>query len=280
MSERSGPRDGELPVIDGEVAHEARVYDFLLGGGDNFDVDRKAAEAHGRAVGGIENSRHAVRANRRFLGRAIRYLAAEAGIRQFLDLGSGIPTRDNVHEVAQRIAPGSRVIYVDYDPIVMAHAHTLVNGTTEGATAYLLADMRDVELILRDAAAIVDFSQPVAVMFVSMLHFLPDDEDPHALVRRYLDRLASGSFLVVSHVAADIQPDAMAALADTTARDNSIDYDFHPRSRVEVARFFNGLDLVDPGMVQIDDWRPEDPLPPPPPGGGDPPFHSGVGRKP
>ena len=280
MSERSAPRDSEPLEIDGGVAHEARVYDYLLGGKDNFEVDRKAAEAHGRAVGGIENSRHAVRANRRFLGRAVRYLAAEAGIRQFLDLGSGIPTGENVHEVAQRVAPDARVVYVDYDPIVMAHAHALINGAAEGATAYVLADMRDVDVILAEAAGTLDFGRPVAVMFVSMLHFLDDAEDPYGIVHHYLGRLAPGSFLVVSHMAADIQAEAIAALAENTARDDSIDYKFHPRTSVEVLRLFDGLEVVDPGVVPIDEWRPDERVPPPPEGAGDPPFHAGVGRKP
>jgi hypothetical protein len=279
-SENSRGSGSEHVEIEPGVAHEARVYDYLLGGTDNFEADRRAAKAHGKAVGGIENARHAVRANRRFLGRAIRYLAAEAGVRQFLDLGSGIPTLDNVHQVAQRIAPSSRIIYVDYDPIVLAHAHSLNNGTAEGATACLLVDMRDVELVLKDAAAILDFDQPVAVLFVSVLHFLSDNEDPHGLVRSYLDRLASGSCLVVSHLASDIQPDAMAALAETTAQHDKVDYEFHPRPRTDVTGFFDGLELVDRGVVPIETWRPEDPSPSLPAGVGVPPFHAGVGRKP
>ena len=279
MNDRTAPRAGDPLEIDTGVAHEARVYDVLLGGTDNFEVDRKAAEEHGRAVGGIENSRHAVGANRRFLGRAVRYLAAEAGVRQFLDLGSGIPTQDNVHQVAQRVAPDSRVVYVDYDPIVMAHAHNLVNGTPEGATAYALADLRDVDTVTTEAAAILDFRQPVAVLFVSMLHFY-EAQEPYEIVHRYLGELASGSFLVVSHMAADVQPEAIAALAETTARNEAIAYRFHPRTRAEVARFFAGLELVDPGVVPIEQWRPDEPPPPSPAGGGEPPFHAGIGQKP
>jgi hypothetical protein len=251
----------------------------LLGGMDNFEVDRKAAEEHGRAVGGIENSRHAVRANRRFLGRAVRYLAAEAGVRQFLDLGSGIPTQENVHQVAQRVAPDSRVVYVDYDPIVMAHAHHLVNGTPEGAAAYVLADLRDVDTVITEAAATLDFTQPVAVLFVSMLHFY-EGQDAYEVAHRYLGELAPGSFLVVSHLAADIQPEAIAALAETTGKNETIAYRFHPRTRAEVTRFFAGVDLADPGVVPIEQWRPDEPPPPPPVGGGEPPFHAGIGHKP
>jgi hypothetical protein len=280
VNDRTAPGVGDPLEIDTGAAHEARVYDVLLGGKDNFEVDRKAAEAHGRAVGGIENSRHAVRANRRFLGRAVRYLVQEAGVRQFLDLGSGIPTQQNVHQVAQRIAPESRVVYVDYDPIVLAHAHSLVNGTPEGATAYVLADLRDTGTVVTEAAATVDFGRPVAVLFVSMLHFFRDAEDPHGIVRRYLVDLAPGSFVVVSQLAADIQPEAIAALAETTAENDEIAYEFHPRMRLEVARFLDGLRLVEPGVVPIEQWRPDGPPPPPPPAGGEPPFHAGVGQKP
>jgi hypothetical protein len=279
VNDRTAPRASDPLVVDTERAHEARVYDVLLGGTDNFDVDRKAAEEHGRAVGGIENSRHAVHANRRFLGRAVRYLAADAGVRQFLDLGSGIPTQENVHQVAQRVAPDSRVVYVDYDPIVMAHAHHLVNGTPEGAAAYVLADLRDLDTVITEAAATVDFTQPVAVLFVSMLHFY-EAEDPYEVVHRYLGELAPGSFLVVSHLAADIQPEAIAALAETTAKNDTIAYEFHPRPRAEVTRFFSGLDLIDPGVVPIEQWRPDKPPPRPPVGGGEPPFHAGIGHKP
>jgi hypothetical protein len=280
MNHRNAPRDADPLAIDTGVAHEARVYDVLLGGTDNFEVDRNAAEEHGRAVGGIENSRHAVRANRRFLGRAVRYLAGEAGVRQFLDLGSGIPTQENVHQVAQRVAPESRIVYVDYDPIVMAHAHNLVNGTPEGAAAYVNADMRDVDAVLAEAAATLDFTEPMAVLFVSMLHFFADTDDPYGTVRRYVGELAPGSFLAVSHMAADIQPAAIAALAEATAKNDTIDYAFHPRSQTEVAEFFDGLKLVEPGVVPIETWRPDGEPPPPPLEGGEPPFHAGVGCKP
>ncbi|HET6951849.1 MAG TPA: SAM-dependent methyltransferase [Acidimicrobiales bacterium] len=266
--------------IDRSVAHVARTYDYLLGGTDNFAVDREAAEAHGKAVGGIENSRHAVRANRRFLSRAVRYLAGEAGIRQFLDLGSGIPTRENVHQVAQRIAPGARVVYVDNDPVVLAHAQTLLNGTPEGSTAYVMADLSDPEPVLAEAASTLDFAQPVAVLFVSMLHFFPDDVDPCGIVARYIEQMTSGSYLVVSHMARDIQPEAIAALAEATAEDDTIGYEFYPRTRAEVARFLDGVELVKPGVVPVEDWIPDGPPPRRPAGIGEPPFHAGIGYKP
>jgi hypothetical protein len=279
VNHRTAFQDGEPLEINACVAHEARVYDALLGGRDNFTIDRMAAEEHGRAVGGIDNARHAVRANRRFLGRAVRYLAADAGVRQFLDLGSGIPTQQNVHQIAQRVAPECRVVYADYDPIVQANAHALVNGTPDEAVAYVLADLRDIDRVISRAAVTLDLSQPVAVLLVSVLHFFADAEGPDEIVSGYLSQFASGSFLAVSHMAADIQPEAIAALAAATAKNDTIGYEYHPRSRARVARFLDGLDLVEPGVVPLEQWRPDGPPPPPPPGGGEPPFHAGVGHR-
>jgi len=165
------------PLIDTTVAHPSRMYDYLLGGVDHFAVDREAVDAAADAVGGMENARATVRANRVFLVRAVRWLAAQ-GVRQFLDIGTGIPTMENVHQVAQEAAPESRIVYVDNDPIVLAHAHTLLKSTAEGATAYVYGDLRDPEPILTEAARTLDLGRPVAVILVAITHFFPDADDP------------------------------------------------------------------------------------------------------
>lgn len=201
-------------------------------------TSRSTAKPPSRTAGPSEasrNSRHAVRANRRFLGRAVRYLAAEVGIQQFLEIGSGIPTVNNVHHVAQNVAPESRVAYVDYDTVAIAHAHTLLKSSPKGATAHVQSDLRDSEHILAEAAATLDLDQPVAVLLVSMLHFFPDRENPYGIVGQYFENLAPGSHLVLSHMAKDIQPEAIDALAEPTASDDTIAYTFHPRTNAEIA---------------------------------------------
>jgi hypothetical protein len=278
----SGPADDTgmtVPEIDTSVAHEARMYDYLLGGVVNFAVDRAAAEAQAAATGGMDNARTAVRAIRDFMGRAVRYLAGEAGVRQFLDIGTGIPGDDHVHRVAQDIAPGSRVVYVDYDPIVLAHAHELLTSSPEGATAYLQADLRRPETILEEAAATLDLDEPVALLLMSILHFLDDDEDPYGLVSRYVSALAPGSYLGISHMTADIQPEAMRRLAAQVAANPDAAYRFTMRSHPEVARFFDGLEMVPPGLVPVDEWRVDSPITYPD-GVGKPPSLGGVGRRP
>jgi len=266
-------------AIDIDVAHASRIYDYLLGGGTNFEVDRKMAETVFGAVyeGGIESARGDVRANRAFLGRTVRYLAAEAGVRQFLDIGTGIPTEENVHEVAQRIASEARIVYVDYDLIVQAYARNLLESTPEGATAYLTADLREPERILTEAQLTLDFEQPVALMLVGILHVIPDDDDALGIVAQLLDALPSGSHLVISHLANDINADEMAEVArrlDGRTRET-----FFLRGHAEITRFFDGLELLDPGVVPIDEWRP-----PRPSSGNDGrrtiPIYGAVGRKP
>lgn len=277
VSGSSGHAVGGLgPRIDTSVANEARVYDYLLGGSDSFEVDRRAAEAHARAAGGIDRARHAVRANRQFLGRVVRYLADDAGIGQFLDIGSGIPTGENVHAVAQQARTSARVVYVDRDPVALSRAHEVLGASANWATAYIDSDMRHPDGVIQLASPMLDFAAPVAVLFVSVLHFLADAEGPYGLVRAYLERLVPGSFLVTSHLAADIQPQAMAALASSADAD-TIAYRFHPRSRAQVERFFDGLEVVAPGVVPVEDWRAESQTPPPP-DGRVPPFHAGVGQ--
>jgi S-adenosyl methyltransferase len=248
----------EQPKVDVDtgVAHIARVYNFWLGGKDNFAADREAAEL---VISSYPTILASVRAQREFLGRAVSYLAGQAGIRQFLDLGTGLPTASNTHEVAQQVAPESRVVYVDNDPIVLAHARALLASDPAGTTAYLDADLRDTSDILAKAANTLDFSQPVAVMLIGVLHCVPDADDPAGLVGRLLDAVPPGSHLVIAHPASDIHATQIGTAAN---RLNQVMADpVTMRSHAEVARFFDGLDLVDPGLVQLHRWRadPADP---------------------
>ena len=259
----AGSPPAEVPPdvhqIDSEVARAARVYDYLLGGVDNFAVDREAAEQMYASAGGVERARIRVRAQRDFIGRAVCFLAGEAGIRQFLDLGTGIPGTDNVHAVAQQTAPEARIVYVDHDPVVLAHAHTLRSSTTEGAAAFLYGDMRDHDDILGRAATTLDFSQPTALIVAGVLHHFRDDEDPAALLRRYLDALPSGSYLVLDNIGKEREEGVQ--LGQVMEHMSGTDFTLVPRSRAELAPFFAGLELVEPGLVFIDHWRPDGPLP-------------------
>ena len=248
----------EQPKVDVDtgVAHIARVYNFWLGGKDNFAADREAAEL---VISSYPSILASVRAQREFLGRAVSYLAGEVGIRQFLDIGTGLPTASNTHEVAQQVAPESRIVYVDNDPIVLAHARALLAGDPEGATAYLDADLRNTSEILAEAASTLDFSQPIAVMLIGVLHCVPDADDPVGLVRRLFDALPAGSYLVIAHPASDIHA---SQVGTATNRLNQVMADpVTMRSHAQVARFFDGLDLVEPGLVQLHRWRadPADP---------------------
>jgi len=213
-----------------------------------------------------------VRANRAFLRRAVTYLVGEAGIRQFLDIGTGLPTAENTHEVAQSIAPESRIVYVDNDPIVLAHARALLDSTPEGATAYIDADARDAGTILRKAARTLDFSQPVAVMLLLVLQYVPDSDDPRAIVSRLMDAMPPGSYLTISDTTTDIDTERLTA---GTARLNARlgPAQSTPRPRTAIARYFDSLDLVDPGLVPMPQWRsPAIPLVIP--------VYAGIGRKP
>ena len=242
---------GEPALFDTSVAHCARVYNYWLGGKDNFAADRVAAE---QAIRDFPKIIQNVRANRSFLGRAVRFLAAEAGIRQFLDVGTGIPSGENVHAVAQSAAPDARVVYVDNDPIVMSHARALLVSRPEGAIAYLDADLRDPEKILRGAAATLDLTRPVAVMLLAVLHHIEDEEDPREIVATLMNAVPAGSFLVLSHPARDVDAEQMARLA------RGLSAMLHEavtlRTRAEVAAFFGTLELAEPGLVQAQDWRP------------------------
>jgi len=248
---RNGADQGEPLLFDTSMAHCARVYDYWLGGKDNFAADRAAAE---QAIRDCPDIVPTARANRSFLARVVRYLAADAGIRQFLDIGTGIPTENNTHEVAQAIAPGSRVVYVDNDPLVLAHARALLTSHPDGATAYAEADLRDPERLLDMAAGLLDFRRSVAVLLLAILHHVDDEDDPHKIVTTLMNAVPPGSYLVVSHPSSDIGSEAAAKMAEnlnkimaekTTARDHAT-----------VARFFDGLELVPPGLVRVSDWRP------------------------
>ena len=238
-------------AFDTGVAHPARVYNAILGGKDNFAADRAAAEATIRAFPG---NAMAARANRAFLARAVHYLAVEAGIRQFLDIGTGLPSADNTHEVAQAAAPGCRVVYVDNDPIVLAHARALLVSAEPGATMYIEADLRDPGKILQHATRLLDFTQPVAVMLVAVLHLISDDDNPCQIVKTLMDAVPAGSYLAVSHLANDLHREQMAELARGFNEQAAVKVIL--RDRAEISRFFNGLEVVDPGIAKISEWRP------------------------
>jgi hypothetical protein len=250
--------DPELPQdINTNVAHPARVYDYWLGGKDNFPADRALAEM---MIQAIPNMRGLAAANRAFLRRAVRYLAAEAGVRQFLDIGTGIPTSPNVHEVAQEVAPGTRVVYVDNDPIVLAHARALLTSQDAGETAFIMADLREPKSILDHPtlAATLDLGQPVAVMLVAVLMYFRDTDDPNPfeMVATVMEPMPSGSYLAVTHPTPDFNPEETAhAVAAAEAAGITL----VPRGQAEIARFFSGLDVVDPGVTPVLSWRPDEP---------------------
>jgi O-methyltransferase involved in polyketide biosynthesis len=258
--------------FDARVAHPARVYDYWLGGKDNFEADRMAGEATIAAYPAIRAS---ARANRGFLARSVRFLAAEAGLRQFLDIGTGLPTASNTHEVAQSVAPESRIVYVDNDPLVLSHARALLSSSPEGVTSYLDADLRDTDRILELAAATLDFSQPVAIMLLAILHYIPDLDQAQRIVARLVSAVPSGSYLTISHAASDISPDEMAEMIrrmnEHLAEGNHVG-----RSRDVIARFFADVDLVEPGVVKVTEWRPASAVE----AEGPTSLWGGVGRKP
>ncbi|MEV6927220.1 SAM-dependent methyltransferase [Dactylosporangium sp. NPDC051485] len=242
-------------VIDTSVPHPARRYNYWLGGKDNFAADRESADAIEQKFPGM---RAGVRANRDVLGRMTRYLAAEAGIRQFLDIGTGLPTEDNTHEVAQRIAPDSRVLYVDNDPLVMAHARALLTSSGEGVTNYIEADLRDPQAILSapQLRNTLDLNQPVALMLIAVLHFISGPGEARTIVKRLLDELPSGSYLAATHFTLDFLPEHERA-AYQQMLDAGLS-DVWPRDRAEFTALFDGLELVDPGVALVSQWRPED----------------------
>ncbi|MER7546341.1 SAM-dependent methyltransferase [Actinomadura sp.] len=237
-----------------DVPHSARMYDYYLGGKDNFAADREAAD---KVLQIFPDVAVGAQANRRFLGRAVR-LAASMGIRQFLDIGTGIPAADNTHEVAQAVAPESRVVYVDNDPIVLTHARALLAGTPEGRTAYLDADYRDHEKILTasETRALIDFTRPVALLTVALLHFVPDEDDPGAILEHYKAAMPPGSLMIFSHSTTDLAPDPEEA-ANVVRTYRAAGVNLTPRSEERITGFFAGWDLLDPGVVPVTEWRPD-----------------------
>ncbi|MGW5491829.1 SAM-dependent methyltransferase [Streptomyces olivaceoviridis] len=259
--------------IDTSKPYPARMYDWYLGGKDNYPVD----EAMGRQMPALDPRVPVMaRVNRAFMHRATRRLA-QRGVRQFLDIGTGIPTEPNLHQVAQRIAPDARVVYCDNDPIVPAHAAALLRGTPQGVTEYLQADVRDPDALIEGARHILDPDRPVALSLVALLHFIPDEDGAHALVSRLLSALPSGSYLMAPHATADFTPEESAAAAGKL---KAAGVTLALRSREEFARFFSGLDLVDPGVEIVHKWHPDLGEPVPRQDDGVIPGYGTVARKP
>ena len=270
--QRSASTRGKAAQIDVRRAHSARVYDYWLGGKDNFAADRDAAEEAIAASPGIVET---VRANRAFLARSVRFLAAECGVRQFLDIGAGLPSAPNTHEIAQSAGPSGRVVYVDNDPIVVAHARAMMVSGPDGSCDCVDADLRDPALILKAAARTLDLSRPVALLLLLILHLIPEADGPHDVVSALLAGLPEGSYLVVSHPAGDIRPDSVAEM--TRRMNQRLDGPKATmRDRQQISRFFDGLELLEPGVVEPPQWRPVPGKPAPP----DVTIWCGAGRKP
>ncbi|GAA0231716.1 SAM-dependent methyltransferase [Actinomadura nitritigenes] len=266
---------GEPVRIDTTVAHSARMYDYYLGGKDHYQVDRDTAEIAARSWQAV---RTAVRENRSFLARAVRHLVREQGITQFLDIGAGLPSAGNVHEIAQAEDPACRVVYVDNDPIVLAHARSLLIGTPEGRTAYVHADLRRPTAILADPAVrtTLDLDRPVALMLVAILHFIVDEQHPGEIVRELMEALPSGSFLVASHVTPEHDPQGVHGL-EQAYRDGGVPAQARPREAF-TALAFDGLELLDPGVTLVSEWRPDGDAPRP--AADQVNWYGGIARKP
>jgi S-adenosyl methyltransferase len=242
--------DQDHPGVDTTVPHTARIWNYLLGGQDNYPVDRAVGD---QVLQGQPALAENARLSRAFLVRAVRYLTAEAGVRQFLDIGTGLPTADNTHEVAQSVAPESRIVYVDNDPLVLAHARALLTSRPEGVTSYLDADMRDIDLVMREAARTLDFTRPVAILFMGVLGHVEQDSVAQDMVGRALAAAPSGSYLAVCD-GTDITPEVVEA---ARIWNESAALPYHLRSPDRLARFFDGLELVEPGLVSVTRWRPD-----------------------
>ena len=240
--------------IDATIPNPARVYDYLLGGKDNFEVDRVTAHA---GMGAFPKIAKSAQASRAFLARVVSYLA-ESGIRQFLDIGTGLPSANNVHEVAQSVAPTSKIVYVDNDPVVLLHARTLLTSTPEGVTEFVDADMGETRTVLREAARTLDFSQPVAVLLLGILHFLRDDQQAADIIGELMQAVPAGSYLAICHLTADIYPE-MTELA-RRVNERQAHSPLILRDHAQVTGFFNGLELIPPGVVQASKWRPDSDL--------------------
>jgi S-adenosyl methyltransferase len=234
--------------LDPTVPSPARIWNYWVGGKDHFEADRAVAEQFGQVVPKMPLI---ARLTRQFIAGTVSTLAAD-GIRQFLDIGTGLPTADNTHEVAQRLAPDSRIVYVDNDPVVLAHARALLTSSPEGKTAYLDADLRDPAKIVAQAAEILDFSQPVAVLLIAVLHFIPDSDDPYRIVTTLMDAVPPGSYLAILHAASDVGSDDMPEAERRYNEQASAR--FNTRDREHVSRFFDGLQLTGPGLVNLSRW--------------------------
>ncbi|HLI75360.1 MAG TPA: SAM-dependent methyltransferase [Acidobacteriaceae bacterium] len=250
--------ESDVPGLDIETPHPSRMYDYYLGGKDNWPADRDAARRVIRAVPEIQEM---ARENRAFLQRVVRYLIRDAGIRQIIDIGTGLPTAGNVHEVAQQVDPGTRIVCVDNDPLVHTHARVLLAGT--GPVAHVLADARDPESILTNPQVrdLIDFRQPVGLLMVAILHFIPDANDPASIIAAFRERLAPGSQLALSHGTSDLHTAAKVHRA--TAAYEPATAPLVLRTRRQILTFFGGWRLIDPGLVQVPLWRPDVPVPPP-----------------
>jgi trans-aconitate methyltransferase len=239
---------GKLPGFDTGVANAARMWNYWIGGKDNFRVDREAGDQVLEAMPALPV---VARMLRRFLTTTVDELTA-AGVRQFLDIGTGLPTADNTHDVAQRAAPESRIVYVDHDPVVISHARALLTSSREGTTDYIQADLRDWATISEGARQTLDFSRPVAILMIAVLHFILDAEDPHRIIAEMVADLAPGSYLVIAHAASDVGAATAAAMARTYNATSSLR--ITPRDRATVTRFFDGMELTDPGLMPLDQW--------------------------
>jgi O-methyltransferase involved in polyketide biosynthesis len=260
----------KLRGFDASVPSPARMWNYWVGGKDHFAADREAAD---KIMAAMPSLPAIARSVRYFLIDIVHSLTVDYGIRQFLDIGTGLPTADNTHDVAQRAAPESRIVYADYDPVVLAHARALLTSSPEGRTDYIEADLRETSTILSAAASTLDFSKPVAILLLAVLHFIPDEDDPYAIVRTLMDAAPSGSFLVIVHAPSDRNPEEMA---EQTRRYNESGAELmRPRSQEEILRFFDGLELIGPGIAPLSEWLPEGQAGP---ASGE--AVAGVGRKP
>ncbi|MDV7221715.1 SAM-dependent methyltransferase [Streptomyces prunicolor] len=253
MSDSGTPAEGPTRLNTG-VAHNARVWNYWIGGKDNYEIDQRVGE---HVAGMFPVIREVARADRDFLGRAVRFLATERGVRQFLDIGTGLPTVDNTHEIAQRVAPDARIVYVDNDPLVLIHARTLLTSTPEGVTDYIDADVHDPAAIVQRAADTLDFDRPVAVMMLGILNFILDTEEARQAVRRVMASVPSGSFLVLTHPTFDADLGGEGNVPAMEFWNENATPPITARSREDVAAFFEGLDLLDPGLVPCSRWRPD-----------------------
>lgn len=270
MTESSSAPGYETPKLDTSVPHSARVWNYWLGGKDYYPPDRVVGD---QVMEMFPDITRLARADRAFLGRAVAYLAGEAGIRQFLDIGTGLPTANNTHQVAQAIAPESRIVYVDNDPLVLVHARALLTSTPEGACDYIDADMRDTGKILAQAAGTLDFTRPVALMMLGIVGQVPDSDDPQAIIGQLMSVMPAGSYLALSD---GVNTSRTFTDAVEHYNENSANT-YHPRSPAQIEGFFDGLELVEPGVVELTHWRP---AASPFPGADEVPGMCGVARKP